>query len=124
MNQELMQELREQLIDATETFAPDMELAFRPMFGGACVYAQGKVFAILSDVGMALKFAPETQTGLLQQKGTKRLQFNDDAPIMKQYLVVPLTIRNHDRNLAAWAKESVDFALSQPPPKARRKKSV
>ena len=30
---------------------PDMELAFRPMFGGIIGYATGKVFASLSDVG-------------------------------------------------------------------------
>jgi TfoX/Sxy family transcriptional regulator of competence genes len=33
----------------------DLELGFRPMFGGITGYAAGQVFAPLSNIGLALK---------------------------------------------------------------------
>ena len=44
--------LREIMADAAP---PDLELAFRPMFGGIMAYAEGKPFAILLGTKMALK---------------------------------------------------------------------
>src|SRR3954464_4745298 len=44
--------LREIMADAAP---PELELAFRPMFGGIMAYAEGKAFASLSNVGMAIK---------------------------------------------------------------------
>lgn len=36
----------------TDAAPPDLDIAFRPMFGGIFAYADGKPFASLSDVGL------------------------------------------------------------------------
>jgi TfoX/Sxy family transcriptional regulator of competence genes len=53
---------------------PDLPLTFRPMFGGIMGYADGKVFASLSDVGLALKLGGEAHGALLALPGAKPLQ--------------------------------------------------
>jgi hypothetical protein len=42
-----------------EAAPPDLELAFRPMFGGIMVHADGKPFASLSDVGFGVEVRGE-----------------------------------------------------------------
>jgi TfoX/Sxy family transcriptional regulator of competence genes len=114
--------MQTQLGDSVGVFAPELEVQFKPMFGGACAYVKGRVFACLSDAGLALKLPPAAQTELLQEKGAKRLQFEPDGPVSKQYVVVPPRLRGDIEALAAWARQSVEHALTQPPPRARRKK--
>ena len=54
-------ELKRRLADA----ASGVDVTFKSMFGGACAYAGGKVFASLSDVGLALKLPAAGQAELL-----------------------------------------------------------
>ena len=50
---------------AAETIDLDHKLTFKPMFGGYMAYYDGKVFASLSNIGLALKFSPAVQAELL-----------------------------------------------------------
>lgn len=43
----------------------EFDLSFRPMFGGIMGYADGKVFASLSNVGLALKMNGNDHEALL-----------------------------------------------------------
>ncbi len=47
--------LQERVELAAENLAPDTELTFQAMFGGIGGKAQGRMFASLSDRGLALK---------------------------------------------------------------------
>jgi TfoX/Sxy family transcriptional regulator of competence genes len=102
--------------------APGAEVTFRPMFGGACGYVRGRVFASLSDVGLALKLGLADQDELLSEKGAKRLQYEPDAPVSRQYVVVPPRIWKDAAALGRWVKRSIDHVLTLPAPKPRRKK--
>lgn len=121
MNQ--LENFQNQLDAATEIVAPEIELQFKPMFGGACAYCKGRVFASLSNVGLALKLPPDAQDELLNEGGV-RLQYEPDAPISKQYVVVPSSMREDAARLSVWVGRSLKWVASQPAPKTKRKKTV
>lgn len=81
---------------------PDLELAFKPMFGGIMGYAEGKVFASLSDVGLALKLAGADREDLLAIAGSKPLQYEPDQPPSKSYVVVPEAMLSDGASLRTW----------------------
>jgi TfoX/Sxy family transcriptional regulator of competence genes len=89
MGQSSVEEMQCQLDAAAEAFVQEDELVFKPMFGGSCAYVKGRVFASLSNAGLALKLSPHDQAELLKVAGAKRLQYEADAPVSKQYVVVP-----------------------------------
>lgn len=122
MKQTPLQEMQDKISEAAETLMVDMELSFRPMFGGVSGYVKGRVFVSLSNIGLALKLSAEDQNSLLQEPEAKRLQYGPDEPLSKQYIVVPNAIQNNNETLVAWVKRSVEFVLAQPPPKPKQKK--
>ncbi len=123
MSQTSLEELQNQLSAAAETLTLDMELTFRAMFGGVSGYAAGRVFASLSDVGLALKLPPDAQNELLAQPGAKRLQYDPDSPPSKQSIVVPPEMQSQPEVLAVWVRRSVDYVMTLPAPKPKTKKS-
>ena len=123
MSEPTLDTLKDQLSLAAESHALDGELTFKPMFGGVCGYVGGRVFASLSDIGLALKLPPEAQAELLSEDGAKRLQYEPDAPPSKQYIVVPPPMQADLAALAPWLGRSVEYVLAQPAPKPRASKS-
>ncbi|HEY5047611.1 MAG TPA: TfoX/Sxy family protein [Rhizomicrobium sp.] len=104
-----------------EKAAPlELELRFRPMFGGIGAYAFGRMFMSLSDVGLALKLGEAERHELLRLKGAKPLQYEPDAPPSKSYVVVPETMLSEPKTLQSWIAKSAAFARTQEP--RRRKK--
>jgi TfoX/Sxy family transcriptional regulator of competence genes len=113
--------MKEQLVAAVGTWAPELEVQFKPMFGGACAYVKGRVFASLSNVGLALKLPAAAQADLLLEEGARPLQYEPDAPPSKHYVVVPVRLRADSEALALWVRQSVEHALAQPAPRSKRK---
>jgi TfoX/Sxy family transcriptional regulator of competence genes len=68
---------------------PDLELLFKPMFGGILAYAHGKPLASLSDVGLALKASGALNAELLAIPGAVPLRYEPDAPPSKTYVTLP-----------------------------------
>ena len=122
MSEPSLDEMQDQLSQAAEAHTLDGELTFKPMFGGVCAYVGGRVFASLSNVGLALKLPPEAQAELLAEAGAKRLQYEPDAPPSKQYIVVPPPTQADTSALAAWLARSVEYVLAQPAPKPKTSK--
>lgn len=67
MSQTALEEMQDQLSAAVETLNLDGGLSFKAMFGGVSGYMEGRVFASLSNRGLALKLSPSDQTALLQE---------------------------------------------------------
>ena len=78
--------LRDIMADAAP---PELELAFRPMFGGIMAYAEGKAFATLSDAGMALKAKGPLMAEFLAADGAQPLRYRPEDPPSKSYVLVP-----------------------------------
>jgi TfoX/Sxy family transcriptional regulator of competence genes len=81
---------------------PDLDLAFRPMFGGIMAYADGKPFASLFDGGLALKLFGENRAELLAIPGARPLQYAPDDPPSASYVVVPDEMLSHRESLRGW----------------------
>lgn len=91
------------------------------MFGGACAYVNGRVFASLSSVGLALKIDGDTACAWLGEGGAW-LQYEPDAPVSKSYIVIPADVLRDESVLAMWVEKSVAHVLVLPMPKPRAKK--
>ena len=115
--------MQHEITDAAAEAAPEREIAFRPMFGGVCAYVEGRVFASLSNVGLALKLSPSEQTELLVVPEAARLRYEPDAPESKQYIVVPGALREDADGFARWVAKSMTFVLTLPVPKKPRRNS-
>lgn len=108
---------------AEEALPPDEEPSFRHMFGGMGVYARGRMFASLSDAGLALKLGTEDQTKLLEEEGARRLQYEEDGPVSKTYVVVPMAVAESPGSLGPWVLRSIQHTASLPAQKGKRKGS-
>ncbi len=101
---------------------PDLELGFRPMFGGIMGYAAGQVFASLSNVGLALKMAGADHAALSEVPGVKPLRYEPDDPPSKSYLLLPNAMLSDSDSLRSWMARSA--AGLKPKTKTPRKKPV
>jgi TfoX/Sxy family transcriptional regulator of competence genes len=108
-----------QLQAIVQSASPDLELAFKPMFGGIMVYAGGKPFASLSDVGLALKLTGAAREDLLALPGAAALRYEPDAPVSKTYVVVPAQMLTQPDVLRGWIGRS---AAAAPTPAKRAAK--
>ncbi len=123
MSQATLEELQDCLSAAMETLDLDMALSFKAMFGGMCGYMEGRVFASLSNIGLALKLSADDQAALLLL-GAQRLRYEPDAPESKQYIVMLPAVQTDAKSLAVWVRRSADFVAAQAAPRPRRKKPV
>jgi len=81
---------------------PDLDLTFRPMFGGILAYVEGKVFASLFDGGLGLKLAGADHAALMAVPGARPLQYEPNSPPSKSYVVVPDAMLEDPAELRAW----------------------
>ena len=81
------------------------------MFGGACSYANDKIFASLSNVGIGLKLSPQHRDALLKIEGAKPVQYEPDMPPSKTYFVVPESVRQSPDEFATWVEKSIKFVI-------------
>lgn len=101
--------------------APDPNaISFRPMFGGVMAYANGKPFASLSNVGLAIKLDPVYYDALLRERGARPLRYEPTSPPSRQYVLVPDAMLDDIARLSVWLAHSIRFA-GQPgkPPRKR-----
>ncbi len=100
---------------------PELDLAFRPMFGGVMAYAGGAPFASLSNVGLGLKLVGAEHAAALQMEGAVPLRYAPDDPPSKSYVVVPRTILEDPQALRLWVLRSA--ATAKPSARRSRKKA-
>ena len=91
----------------TEAAPPDLDIAFRPMFGGIMAYADGKPFASLSDVGLGLKLAGSERDALLALPSAAPLRYGPDQPTSKSYVLVPKAMLSEPDVLRSWVTRCV-----------------
>jgi TfoX/Sxy family transcriptional regulator of competence genes len=111
------------LLKTLETAAPrDIALLSKPMFGGIGVYADGRMFCSLSNVGLALKLGDDDRAALLKVKGARPLQYEPDMPPSKTYVVVPAAMLKERKVLEEWIGRSAAFVKAGPPKKAKKRR--
>jgi TfoX/Sxy family transcriptional regulator of competence genes len=85
---------------------PDLELGFRPMFGGIFGYAAGQAFASLSNVGLALKMTGLDHAALNAVPDVKPLRYEPGDPPSKTYLLLPDAMLSDPDTLRLWITRS------------------
>ena len=85
------------------------EIACKHFFSGAAAYVGGQIFMTLTPIGLALKLC-ERDRARLAALGATPLRYFPNAPIKKDYVVLPETIVSDDTALAPWARASMAFA--------------
>lgn len=82
---------------------PQLEVRFKPMFGGIMAYVFDKPCASLFDDGLALKMpAAVDRAALLAVPGARMLRYAADQPLSKTYVVVPDAMLNDPETLGGW----------------------
>jgi TfoX/Sxy family transcriptional regulator of competence genes len=102
----------------------DIELRFKPMFGGIGVYADGRMCMLLWDGGLALKIGGAGRDRLLLLEGAKPLQYAPGAPPSKSYVVVPDSMLADRKLLRSWVEASAAFVKTIPIKPKRRRRDV
>jgi DNA transformation protein and related proteins len=80
----------------------------RKMFGGAGIYADGKMFAIAHDERLYLKVDDESR-GEFEELGSGPFRPNE-RQTLRSFYEVPDEVVADDAELAAWAQRAVDAA--------------
>ena len=82
-------------------------------FSGAAAYANGRIFMMLTTVGLALKL-PKDSRELLIGEGAKPLRYFPKGPLKKDYVVLPKALADDEETLASLVGESIRFAQTFP----------
>ena len=102
----------------TKELAPGTTLEIRHFFGAAAAFANGRICISLTPVGLAMKLPLHHRTELIEA-GAQPLRYFPNAPVKKQYVVVPPEIHKDEGQLTSWALRSIEHVLTPPPPKRR-----
>jgi len=86
----------------------DVDLQVKPFFGGAAAYANGQICLSLTKVGFAVKL-PQADRQVLLNKGAQPLRYFPNAPIKKQYVILPASIMNDPDSLRKWVERCISY---------------
>ena len=110
--------------DLLSGFAP---VTIRNMFGGAGIYADGVMFAILVDDTLYLK-ADDASARAFAAEGKQPFTYTlrGKAPVAMPYWEVPERLLDEPEELVAWARQALEVARAtrkSSPGKGPRRKS-
>lgn len=85
-----------------------VEIVCKHFFSGAAAYVEGHIFMTLTLVGLALKLPEEDRATLLDQ-GAKPLRYFPNAPVKKDYVLLPVSLADDRGDLVDRIRRSIDF---------------
>jgi len=106
-----------------EHFAELGPLEIKRMFGGASVYSQGRIFALLDDGVVWLK-ADEQNEPALREAGSRQFTFpTKDGELMTMaYWSLPEPAADDPEEAVRWARASIDAAMRKAAARKPRKR--
>ena len=119
MAKEYLERLKAMLDPTVRKLGPGMKVEIKHFFSGAAAYADGRICISLTTVGLAMKL-PDDAGETLIADGATPLRYFPDAPIKKQYVVLPPHIVEDE--LAVLARKSINYVLTLPPPKPSKRR--
>ena len=110
---------------AREHMAALGPVEIKRMFGGAAIYANGLIFALLDDGVVWLK-ADEINAPMLQAAGARQFAYpgKDGREMMMAYWSMPESAVDDPEEAVDWARRSIDAALRKAAAKKPRKSRV
>ncbi len=122
MAKEYLEALSPFIENATSDSFDDLGLECKHFFSGAALYADERICISLTPVGLALKLPEKTRDRLLKNKSTVVLRYFPKAPIKKDYVLFPGGIDKGGKALHKYVRESIEYALTLPKPKRKKKR--
>jgi DNA transformation protein len=115
-------EYKEFLLDQFEPFGP---VTIRRMFGGAGIFRDGLMFALVADDTLYFKVGDENQIDF-EDRGMEPFTYlRKSKPASLRYYEVPADVLEDPQELLPWAQKAFTVALSaarkKPLGKPRRK---
>ena len=106
-----------------ESLEPMGRLSFRKMMGGATLYLDGAIFAIMVDGEMWFK-ADEETNAIWDELGCERFSvtFKDGTIDTMNYRRAPTGVYDDPDQMRRWAQLAVEAGLRRPIKRPRRKK--
>lgn len=74
-----------EIVHRLDPDASGVELKCKHFFGGAALYAGGKICASLSPAGFAVKLPEEVRTKLLRQRKGRKFRYFAGGPVKHEY---------------------------------------
>lgn len=93
---------------------PDPAIERRRMFGFPCAFVNGNMFVGLHEDNLILRLSEEDRAEMIEAHGT-RLFEPFPGRTMREYAVVPPTVRDDAAALGAWIDRSLSYASALPP---------
>ena len=88
------------------------EVSSRKMFGGAGLYRDGKMFALLADDVAYLKVDDSTRGNFIDA-GSGPFSPYPDKPGMMSYFEIPPDVLENPAELVSWANESLAIQMKK-----------
>jgi TfoX/Sxy family transcriptional regulator of competence genes len=83
-------------------------ISCKHFFSGAAAYVDGDIFMTLTPVGLALKL-PEGDRNALFDQGWKSLRYFPNAPVKKDYALLPFQLIDDEGVLNDWISRSIEY---------------
>jgi len=104
-----------------ETLAPLGSVQSRRMFGGAGLYCDGVMFALIADDAVYLKASDKTSEAFVDE-GLKPFTYHGkNKPITMSYWRIPERLFDDQDEFVAWAEIALGVARVTAKPKAKTK---
>ena len=92
---------------------PEVALEAKHFFSGAALYTNGKICALFSPMGFALKLPAETRQRLIQEGKGDEFRFFAEGPIKQDYVTLSESILEDDEALGKLISQSVNYVTQQ-----------
>ena len=121
MAKEYLERLSAFLVEKTFDLSGNINLECKHFFSGAALYAEERMCISLTPVGLAIKLPEGTKDNLLKDRKAVPLRYFPEGPIKKDYVLFPGGVADGSEALHRYVKESIEYVLTLPKPKRKRK---
>ncbi len=112
-----------QLVDRLElTRTGEVTLENKHFFSGAALYANGKICALLSPNGLAVKLPAHIRRSLIKASKGSEYRFFAEGPIKREYLALSESLIRDDKSFRDLLVTSVNYVAGLPGSDAVAKK--
>ena len=92
--------------------ARGVALESKHFFSGAALYANGKICASLSPMGLAVKLPADVRRSLIEESKGTEFQFFASGPIKREYVALLESILQDDETLREILNTSINYVAS------------
>lgn len=98
------------------------DVTVKKMFGGAGLYYEGLIFALIAEDVLYFKVDSSNRIDY-EQKGMEPFKPFDDKPMVMPYYEVPIDVLENREQISEWARKSLIVSMNTPAKSKKAKKS-